>query len=66
MADSFQKSLSAKTTDGDAKRRSKDKSSFFKDNNFLDGFEDDLAKLDMNKDDAYNKLDDWATNFNKY
>jgi hypothetical protein len=44
----------------------KKKSSFFKDNNFLDGFEDDLKELGMNIGEAYEKLDDTATLFNKY
>ncbi|MCX6661194.1 MAG: hypothetical protein NTY91_01440, partial [Euryarchaeota archaeon] len=42
------------------------KSSFFNDNNFLDGFEDDLKELGMTIGEAYEKLDDTATLFNKY
>jgi hypothetical protein len=42
------------------------KSSFFKDNNFLDGFEVDLKELEMTIVEAYEKLDEVATLFNKY
>ena len=66
IAKYFQKNLSSKTMDGGEKRRQKVKSTFFRENNFLDGYEDELKRLELKKDSAYNKLDDWATNFNKY